>query len=181
MLGIYILQKVYLRTSRQMRFLDLESKSPLYTHFAETIEGISTIRAFGWQKPFMETSLKLLDASQKPYYMMFCIQRWLNLVLQMMVGVLGVIVVALAFNLTNATSAGRLGVSMSAVLGLTLNLSYLMQFWTQLETSLGAVARVKNFEKTTISEDKEQETFVPDDDWPPNGGIEFKNVSASYG
>jgi ATP-binding cassette subfamily C (CFTR/MRP) protein 1 len=45
-----------------MRFLDLECKSPLYTHFAETIEGVSTIRAFGWQEPFMKINLELLDA-----------------------------------------------------------------------------------------------------------------------
>jgi ATP-binding cassette subfamily C (CFTR/MRP) protein 1 len=179
--AVYLLQKIYLRTSRQMRFLDLECKSPLYTHFAETIEGISTIRAFGWQESFMQTNLELLDASQKPYYLMYCIQRWLSLVLQLIVGVMGVVVVALALNLTNTTSAGRLGVSMSAVVGFTANLSYLMYFWTQLETSLGAVARVKNFEKTTIPEDQEQETFIPEDDWPRNGAIEFKNVSASYG
>jgi ATP-binding cassette subfamily C (CFTR/MRP) protein 1 len=164
-----------------MRFLDLECKSPVYTHFAETIEGVSTIRAFGWQEPFMQTNLKLLDASQKPYYLMYCIQRWLNLVLQLIVGFMAVVVVALALSLTNTTSAGRLGVSMSAVVGFTGNLSYFMVFWTQLETSLGAVARVMNFEKTTIPEDKEQETFIPGEDWPRNGVIDFKNVSASYG
>jgi ATP-binding cassette subfamily C (CFTR/MRP) protein 1 len=96
-------------------------------------------------------------------------------------GLHGVVVVALALSLTNTTSAGRLGVSMSAVVGFTGNLSYFMVFWTQLETSLGAIARVMNFEKTTIPEDKEQETFIPGEDWPRNGAIEFKNVSASYG
>ncbi|KAE9378324.1 putative multidrug resistance protein [Stipitochalara longipes BDJ] len=181
LLAVYFLQKVYLRTSRQMRFLDLECKSPLYTHFAETIEGVSTIRAFGWQEPFMQTNLELLDASQKPYYLMYCIQRWLNLVLQLIVGFMAVAVVALALNLTSTTSAGRLGVSMSAVVAFSGGISYFMQFWTQLETSLGAVARVKNFEETTIPEDKEQETFIPGGDWPRNGAIEFKNVSASYG
>jgi ATP-binding cassette, subfamily C (CFTR/MRP), member 1 len=181
LLAVYILQKVYLRTSRQMRFLDLEFKSPLYTNFAETIEGVSTIRAFGWKERFMQTNLELLDASQKPYYLMYCIQRWLSLVLQMIVGVMAVVVVALALNLTHTTSAGRLGVSMSAVVGFSGGLSYLLQFWTELETSLGAVARVKNFEKTTISEDQEEETFIPEHDWPKNGAIEFKKVSASYG
>lgn len=92
-----------------------------------------------------------------------------------------VVVVALALNLTHTTSPGRLGVSMSAAVGFSGSLSYLMMFWTQLETSLGAIARVMNFEKTTIAEDKEQETFNPGDDWPKNGAIEFKNVSASYG
>jgi ATP-binding cassette subfamily C (CFTR/MRP) protein 1 len=180
-LAVYFLQKVYLRTSRQMRFLDLECKSPLYTHFAETLEGLSTIRAFGWQEPFMNANLEHLDASQKPYYLMYCIQRWLNLVLQLIVGVMAVVVVALALSLTSTTSAGRLGISLSAVVNFNSSLSFLMMFWTQLETSLGAVARVKNFEKTTVPEDKDQETFVPGSNWPENGAIEFKNVTASYG
>ncbi len=94
---------------------------------------------------------------------------------------MAVVVVALALSLTNTTSAGRLGVSLSAVVGFNSYLSLFMVSWTQLETSLGAVARVKNFEKTTISEDKAQETFIPGDHWPENGAIEFKNVSASYG
>jgi len=129
----------------------------------------------------MQLNLDLLDASQKPYYLMYCIQRWLNLVLQLIVGVMAVVVVALALSLTSTTSAGRLGVSLTAVVAFSGGISYFMQFWTQLETSLGAVSRVKNFEETTIPEDKEQETFIPGDDWPRNGAIEFKNVSASYG
>ncbi|KAL1981835.1 hypothetical protein VTN96DRAFT_2080 [Rasamsonia emersonii] len=39
-------QLYYLRTSRQVRLLDIEAKAPLYTHFLETVRGISTVRAF---------------------------------------------------------------------------------------------------------------------------------------
>ena len=46
---LYVLQKFYLRTSRQLRFLDLEAKAPLYTQFTETLDGLHTIRAFGWE------------------------------------------------------------------------------------------------------------------------------------
>lgn len=46
---VYLIQKFYLRTSRQLRQLDLETKSSLYTQFTETIIGLTTIRAFGWQ------------------------------------------------------------------------------------------------------------------------------------
>jgi ATP-binding cassette subfamily C (CFTR/MRP) protein 1 len=53
---VYILQKFYLRTSRQIRLMDLEAKAPLYTNFLETLSGLVTIRAFGWTKD-METIL----------------------------------------------------------------------------------------------------------------------------
>lgn len=178
--GVYILQKFYSRTSRQIRFLDLESKSPLYTHFAETLEGLSTIRAFGWQELFMKTNFERLDDSQKPNYMMYCIQRWLGLVLQLIVAVMAVAVVAMAVSNTNSTSSGKLGVSLSTIVVFGSSLSYLMTFWTMLESSLGAIARLKSFEEGTESEDKSRETFIPGSDWPNTGAIELRNVSAFY-
>ena len=48
-----VLQKYYLRTSRQMRLLDLEAKSPLYSHFIESLAGLVEIRAFGWGENFL--------------------------------------------------------------------------------------------------------------------------------
>ena len=50
-----------------------------------------------------------------------------------------------------------------------------------METSLGAIARLKSFEKETVSEHKEEETFIPAEEWPTAGAIEFRNVSAFYG
>ena len=180
-LCVYFLQSFYLRTSRQMRFLDLECKSPLYTHFTETIEGLSTIRAFGWEDHFLGENIELLDKSQRPHYLMYCIQRWFNLVLLLLVGLTAVIVVALATSLTSTTTGGRLGVSLSSIVNFNFSLGMFMMFWTQMETSLGAIARLKSFETEAVSEHKEEETFVPGQDWPTLGSIEFRNVSASYG
>jgi len=181
LLAVFLLQKFYLRTSRQMRFLDLECRSPLYTHFAETLEGLSTIRSFGWQEQFITTNLKRLDDSQRPYYMLFCIQRWLNLVLQLIITAIVVIVVALATSLTKTTSGGRLGVALSSVVQFNTTLAMMLMFWTQMETSLGAISRLKGFEEGTVSENKSEETSIPSEAWPQSGVIEFKNVSASYG
>lgn len=46
-LASWIIQRVYLRTSRQIRLMDLEAKAPLYTHFLETLSDIVTIRSVG--------------------------------------------------------------------------------------------------------------------------------------
>jgi ABC-type multidrug transport system fused ATPase/permease subunit len=50
-----------------------------------------------------------------------------------------------------------------------------------LETSLGAIARLKGFQEGIKSEDRPEEIFVPAEDWPSNGAVEFKNVAASCG
>ena len=177
---LYILQKYYLRTSRQLRFMDLEAQAPLATHYQETLAGVSTIRAFGWQEQAHQKCLDLLDVSQKAYYMMFCIQRWLNLVLDFLTAAIAVIVVAMAMELRNTSSAGAVGVSLLNILSFNTQLAYLITAWTTMETALGAVARVKNFEKATVSEDKPSETHEPPTAWPQGGALSYSKVRASY-
>jgi ABC-type multidrug transport system fused ATPase/permease subunit len=79
----YLVQRVYFRTSRQVRLMDLEAKGPLCTHFLESLTGIVTIRAFGWSAAYRKKNSVLLDQSQVPFYLHFAIQSWLNLVLEL--------------------------------------------------------------------------------------------------
>jgi len=121
---LYFLQKVYLKTSRQLRYLDLESRSPLYSHFAEVLEGLPTIRAFGWRDAASKILTRHLDRSQTPYYMLLCAQRWLNLILDIVVMALATVVVTLAVMLRSSTSSSLLGVALNNMLGFNQLLSY---------------------------------------------------------
>src|ERR1700761_6618841 len=112
-LALYFIQKYYLRTSRQMRLLDLEYKSPLYQQFTETLEGLETIRAFGWQDYSDREAVRRLNTSQKPYYLLYMIQRWLNLVLDSLVASLAILLVALALCVPSSSSGGAIGVALS--------------------------------------------------------------------
>ncbi|KAF4624351.1 hypothetical protein G7Y89_g13820 [Cudoniella acicularis] len=178
---IYIIQRIYLATSRQLRMLDLESRSPLYSQFMETLEGVATIRAFGWESRSIATNTERLDVSQRPYYLMFCIQRWLSLVLDLLVAGLAVLVITLAVKLRSTTSGGQIGIALNSVMDFSALLLRLVETWTQVETSLGAISRLKNFEADTVPEDKPEENVIPPESWPESGGIEFCSVSASYG
>lgn len=178
--AIWAIQNIYLKTSRQLRYLDLENKSPIYSHFIETLDGLPTLRAFQWQAAAKEIHINHLDRSQKPYYMLLSVQRWLNLVLNLMVTALAVIVVTLATQLRNTTTGGLLGIALSNILAFNQSVSNLVTHWTSLETSVGAVARVKTFSETVPSENKPGETQKPPSSWPENGSIQIENVSVTY-
>jgi len=181
LLVVYAIQKGYLRTSRQMRYMDLEALAPLISHCQETVSGCSTIRAFGWQRHAVEKNFELLDNSQKASYLMFCIQRWLNVVLDLLTAAIAVVVVALAMGLRETSSAGSIGVALINVLGFNQNINVLITAWTTMETSLGAIARIKNFEAVTASEDRhEQLVTQPPANWPDAGEVTVSGVSISF-
>jgi ATP-binding cassette subfamily C (CFTR/MRP) protein 1 len=193
----YYIQKYYLRTSRQLRFMDLESKSPLYTQFIESLSGLVTIRAFGWQQNERELNRHLLDTSQKPFYLLFMIQRWLTVVLDLVSGALALVVTGLAVGLRTNVSPGFTGVALVNIINFNVVLQNLVMwyksllvldshaniYWllgTQLETSIGAVSRVKAFSEKTEVEALPEETNDPPENWPLRGLVEFKDVSAAY-
>lgn len=177
----YYIQRGYLRTSRQLRYLDLEEKAPVFTQFLETLSGLVTIRAFGWSAAAKAHNHSLIDKSLRPYYLLLMVQQWLELVLNLVTAALALVVVGLAVKLRGSVSVGLTGVSLVQLITLAETLKLLIQFWTSLETSLGAVARIKNFSEETPDERLPGETRVPPDNWPARGEVEIRGVSVSYG
>ncbi|KAM0416170.1 hypothetical protein ACHAPD_005085 [Fusarium lateritium] len=177
----FYLQRAYLRTSRQLRLLDLEEKAPLYTQFLETLSGLATIRAFGWGSAAIEANHALVDRSQRPFYLLMIVQRWLVLVLDLTTAALALLVVGLAVRLRGDVDVGLTGVSLVQLISLSETVNMLIQFWTSIETSIGAVARIKQFAEDTGEENLLGETQEPPSQWPDKGAIQFSNLTASYG
>ncbi|KAG4289064.1 hypothetical protein FPRO06_03886 [Fusarium proliferatum] len=177
----FYLQRGYLRTSRQLRLLDLEEKAPLYTQFLETLSGLATIRAFGWGDAVIQANHTLVDRSQRPFYLLMIVQRWLVLVLDLTTAALALLLVGLAVRLREEVDVGLTGVSLVQLISLSETVNMLIQFWTSIETSIGAVARIKKFAEETGEENLPGETHQPPVQWPDKGAIQINNLTASYG
>ncbi|GAB1196308.1 hypothetical protein APSETT444_005577 [Aspergillus pseudonomiae] len=179
-LAVYCIQKVYLRTSRQLRFLDLEAKAPLYSHFSDCLGGLVTLRAFGWQQSMEEKNYELLDYSQRPFYLLYAIQRWLTLTLDLVVAGIAILLIVLVVVLRGSMSAGYVGVALLNVILFGQSIKLLVTFWTNLETHIGSILRVKMFSENVPSENlpTEQDSLPPD--WPSQGNIVFESLSAEY-
>ncbi|OAQ69331.1 sulfonylurea receptor/ ABC transporter [Purpureocillium lilacinum] len=179
---LVIVQRFYVRTSKQLRLLDIEQKAPLYSHFLETMSGLSTIRAFGWASQYAGKTALLLDSAQKPSYLLSCIQRWLTLVLDLVVAVLIVMLVTLAVLLRSkgTIDPSLLGIALVNMMYLGINLKNIVLQWSTLETSLGAVSRVKAFSETTPSEHSPLEIDEALNGWPARGSVQVQDLTIQY-
>ena len=91
MVGVYIyIQRYYVATSRELQRLDSISRSPMYAHFSETLQGTPVIRAFGDAARFIAKNARMLDTNQRAYFANTSANRWLAVRLE----TLGAIVVS---------------------------------------------------------------------------------------
>ncbi|KAH7041159.1 uncharacterized protein B0I36DRAFT_379973 [Microdochium trichocladiopsis] len=149
---IYVVQKFYLRTSRQLRLLDIEAKAPLYSNFKDTVHGMPTMRAFGRGfGDFLKAEhLHRLDMSQRPIYLLYTVQRWLALTMDLLVALLATILIVVATEAPDTTISGAaMGVALVNLTSFNQSLTALVRYWASLETSLGAVARIRDFSINT--------------------------------
>lgn len=184
--------------------MDIEAKSPLLyakplsrlstpnphlterrNHFLETIDGLQTIRAFGWQHRTQAAYQSHLSASQRPYYQRFMLQRWLTLVLDMIAAALAVLVVGIAIALR--TRSALIGLALVNVISLSESLQLLVLQWAVMEISLGSVSRLEAFNHHAMAAQSEASskdalTKLPQTQsfWPTQGRIEFTHLTASY-
>lgn len=144
------------------------------------MNGLATIRSFGWVNAYMRKAITHLDTAQKPFYLLNAIQRWLSLVLDITIALLVTTMLAVAVSLRDATDPALLGVALVHMMTLGLNLRELIIQWSTAETSLGAVSRIKSFVERTPSENQAVETKVPASDWLSRGTLELRDVAVRH-
>uniref|UniRef100_A0A8C6VN87 MRP2 protein n=1 Tax=Naja naja TaxID=35670 RepID=A0A8C6VN87_NAJNA len=180
-LGIlyYFILQFYVATSRQLRRLDSVTRSPIYSHFGETVSGLSVIRAFGHQERFLQHNEKIVDVNQKSVYSWLVSNRWLAVRLEL-VGNLTVFFAALlAVFVKDSLNSGIVGLSITSALNITQTLNWLVRMTSELETNIVAVERLNEY--TEIENEAPWVTTQrPPSQWPNNGEITFIDYKVRY-
>lgn len=74
----YFIYRMFRGAMRDFKRIESALRSPIYSHITETIQGISTIKAFNKQNEFINKFNKLVDAQSSPHFLYFCSSRWLS-------------------------------------------------------------------------------------------------------
>jgi hypothetical protein len=100
--------------------------------FAETLSGLVSIGAFGWVDNFQEQHLRLLDPSQKAHHLLLCLQRWLQVLLDLLVAGLVVLLLVIVVQLRASINPGLVGLGLLNIMSINVNLAGLIEQWTVL-------------------------------------------------
>lgn len=180
MIIYYFVQVLYVSTSRQLKRIESVSRSPIYSHFQETIQGASTIRAFGRSHQFMLESEKKVDTNQVSSFPSVMANRWLAIRLEFIGNILTFFAALFAVLGRDTISGGLVGLSVSYALSVTQTLNWLVRMTSDVETNIVAVERIKEYTETTQEAEWEIPEKKPPEYWPEHGVVEFNKYSTRY-
>ncbi|XP_023237649.1 multidrug resistance-associated protein 1-like isoform X1 [Centruroides sculpturatus] len=176
----YLVQRFYIPTSRQLKRLESITRSPIYSHFSETLTGVSTIRAFRAEDYFISKCYKNVDINQCCYYPSTIANRWLAINLEFCGNCVVLFAGLFAVLAKDTLTAGSVGLIVSYALPVTSTLSWLVRMSSELETNIVAVERVIEYSETPTEAAWEKPESKPDPSWPQKGKVEFCDFSLQY-
>ncbi|EMP33031.1 Canalicular multispecific organic anion transporter 2 [Chelonia mydas] len=176
----FFVQRFYVATSRQLKRLESVSRSPIYSHFSETITGASVIRAYGRENSFVHLSDVKVDENQKCYFPSIVSNRWLGIRIELIGNCVVLFAALFAVLSKNSLNAGLVGLSVSYALQVTMSLNWMVRMTSDLESNIVAVERVKEYSETETEAPWIIEDKRPPEDWPTHGEVEFVDYSVRY-
>nr|XP_015218554.1 PREDICTED: multidrug resistance-associated protein 7 [Lepisosteus oculatus]XP_015218555.1 PREDICTED: multidrug resistance-associated protein 7 [Lepisosteus oculatus]XP_015218556.1 PREDICTED: multidrug resistance-associated protein 7 [Lepisosteus oculatus]XP_015218557.1 PREDICTED: multidrug resistance-associated protein 7 [Lepisosteus oculatus]XP_015218558.1 PREDICTED: multidrug resistance-associated protein 7 [Lepisosteus oculatus]XP_015218559.1 PREDICTED: multidrug resistance-associated pr len=177
----YLIQRYYRHSSRELKRLYSLTLSPIYTHFSETLTGLSTIRASRAAPRFEKENESRLERNQRCLFASNAAMQWLDIRLQMIgvAVVTGIAVIAVIQHQKKSVDPGLVGLSLSYALSITSLLSGLIFSFTQTETQMVSVERTEEYSTDTPIEPQGGCVEVPPS-WPHRGQIEFQEAVLAY-
>ncbi|KAJ1363018.1 hypothetical protein KIN20_022767 [Parelaphostrongylus tenuis] len=175
--------KFYVPTSRQLKRLESTHRSPIYSHFGETIQGAASIRAFGKVEEFKTVSGNIVDEFIRCKYSNIVANRWLGIRLEF-IGNLVIFFAAFFAVISKefgwVTSPGTVGVSVTYALNITEVLNFAVRQISEIEANIVAVERIKEYTKTPTEAPWDIPENKPPANWPSRGAVCFIDYSTRY-
>ncbi|KAG0220570.1 hypothetical protein BGW42_000339, partial [Actinomortierella wolfii] len=167
-----------MRASRSLKRLGSISKSPMYSHFSETLTGVTSIRAMNVADRFIDANAMYADKSAKAMFSYMIATRWLHSRLEIL-GTFVILIVGLLSVLGRKTlGAGVAGLALTYSIGITWQASFLVEAFCEFQNQLVSVERINTY-TDLVSEappNLDSNKSLPDN-WPHEGHVEFRNYS----
>eukprot|EP00929_Paragymnodinium_shiwhaense_P097731 TRINITY_DN59347_c0_g1_i1.p1 TRINITY_DN59347_c0_g1~~TRINITY_DN59347_c0_g1_i1.p1 ORF type:complete len:1365 (+),score=312.30 TRINITY_DN59347_c0_g1_i1:145-4239(+) len=175
--------RIYMPAVRDLRRIEMAARSPIFHHFGETLNGVSTIRVMGMQEENFEAKILKLEKQMEAYYLSNVAARWLGLRLQVNSAILvgAVALAGVALSETGSVETGVVGLALTYALRLTDVLNLLSLSTADRETHMVSLERINSYiENIEPEAPLEIPSTQPSQDWPPSGNILLEDIYARY-
>ncbi|KAI9746517.1 MAG: ABC transporter 7 [Claussenomyces sp. TS43310] len=176
----FLVGKFYIRSSRDLKRLESVQRSPLFQQFGETLNGITTIRAYGDEKRFIRDNILRVNTHNRPFIYLWAANRWLSFRVDV-VGDLVAFFAGMSVILSIGTiDAGSAGLSLGYAMTFTENVLWLVRLYAMYEQNMNSVERIKEYLDVEQEAEAVIEETRPPANWPSQGSIEFINYTTRY-
>eukprot|EP00826_Nyctotherus_ovalis_P020685 TRINITY_DN16523_c0_g5_i5.p1 TRINITY_DN16523_c0_g5~~TRINITY_DN16523_c0_g5_i5.p1 ORF type:complete len:557 (+),score=172.26 TRINITY_DN16523_c0_g5_i5:24-1673(+) len=178
--GYYLFYSI--QAARDARRIESMSKSPIFVQYEETLDGLSTIRAYKYQEMFSARIVKKVNHCMNSYYMSTKCVRWLN----MRADIISGIVVGGAFYLCvwrlneDPDKSATIGLAMSQSLNVIYAIPMFLFFYGMMDTRMNAIERIYEYITTTPHEKDFDEPKCNDPTWPQQGEVQLNHLHLRY-
>ncbi|EDM15127.1 rCG28062 [Rattus norvegicus] len=198
-LAVFILLRAYfLHTSQQLKQLESEGRSPIFTHLVTSLKGLWTLRAFRRQTYFETLFHKALNLHTANWFMYLATLRWFQMRIDM-IFVLFFIVVTFISILTTGEGEGTTGIILTLAMNIMSTLQWAVNSSIDTDSLMRSVSRVFKFidiqteesictkiMKELHSEDSPNALVIKNehvkkcDTWPSGGEMVVKDLTVKY-
>ncbi|XP_044019437.1 probable multidrug resistance-associated protein lethal(2)03659 [Aphidius gifuensis] len=159
------------------------NKSPVLNHLSSSYQGLATIRSFNSQKILIEEFDNHQDVHSSVWSMFIRTSVTYDFWLDNLCSIYACIVTMslLIFVRNDEIVESSIGLVTTQIVGLIGFLAFTMQQITELGNQMTSVERV--YEYTNLESESPLNSLTdkkPEEKWPENGKIQFKNVYMSY-
>uniref|UniRef100_A0A803QSI2 ABC-type xenobiotic transporter n=1 Tax=Cannabis sativa TaxID=3483 RepID=A0A803QSI2_CANSA len=174
-------QRYYIPTARELARLEGIQRTPILHHFAESLSGSATIRAFQQEDRFIQLNLFLIDNHSTPWFHNVAAMEWLSFRLNMLSNFVFafslVLLVTLPEGVINPSIAG-----LAVTYGINLNVLQASVIWNicNAENKMISVERIIQYSNIQSEAPLLIEDCKLPNNWPQDGTICFRNLEIRY-
>ncbi|XP_049950812.1 probable multidrug resistance-associated protein lethal(2)03659 [Schistocerca serialis cubense] len=182
LIGVFwVIRTVFLSASRSLKRLESITRSPVFSHATASLQGLSTIRAFGAQKVLEKEFDRIQDVNSSAYYLFMAISRafglWLDIVC---VAYLAAVTYSFLV-LGQDMFGGSVGLAITQSLNLMGMFQWGIRQSAELINQMTGVERVLEFAGLKPEPSLESSSGkTPLSNWPAAGQIKFHHVFLKY-
>ncbi|PPQ72540.1 hypothetical protein CVT26_004018 [Gymnopilus dilepis] len=171
----------YRASARELKVNYALLRSSLYSHFAESLSGLATIRAYGEVDRFRKDNIKRMDVENRAYWLTIANQSWLGFRLDTLGACMTFIVSMLTVGTRFSISPAKTGLVLAYVMSIQQAFGWIVRQVAEVENSMNSVERIiyyaSEVEQEALHDLPSRKPLAP---WPSEGRIQFKDVVLKY-